>query len=1101
MESSFIQGTFIKDNACIEVVGTELSGYKYKFIKSLEDEKEDYTGYLPVFIMDYSWSMINSKSALSVTESSKNVCKDLFEKGCKEILLIYFGRTAYSFVVNKDNYQTDIDCVLKIYFQNPDLYNKSGKFQIDATVPSLGFNEMLNYLSTCKKEYSKVSITFMTDGQFNIYDCLHYEKEWAIISNKMNSICDFTINCIGYQNDYLRNIKSMKDAFDKYKVPFSYLTIKDPKEIQKSMENIYEELNFYNIPKIQLDENLCLSQYNCIYSFKKLFVEIESIDIINEATLNKCISEDWIKMVILFEIEIGLKEIETMSKFKTISNLCESQQLKNDRYKELVIELIPYFNEMHKKYFELKGKYKSIKSRNIYAWKSLFEKMTSFSKLFSDIQILISDDLNEKKAFEIATKISVSDRHMRTLQRRKITNEINKVTKDFDIKINNNDPLILECFFPDKNQKISKKMDSKLEHLNEYFTCAFSLDEWENMLETCLGIPFKYNWKESDDWTPSRAFIEFVSASSFISMEGYSEMQLIFGCYNSSPEHEKLYGKDSQYIKSAHDKGNAFIPVAIDPFFIVKLNLIKERLGHMLAGSSLAFRNGHILIYVAILRKCFDQLLNTNTEKLRHIIMLLLNTFKLLANRLNVIYDKDNTPILIETILYNIVIGNTAPYLFSGSWDTIVFCLISSETQFNKALEIYNKERADNITIMDFKKRIWEMILRFLLIAKFKKREMWEDSKTWDLLDSKIIEEKLKEEGIDSLTNYLMSVDKVISKPEKINNDLVRLRESKSIKLFKLVIFWADSLNDSVWDNFNKSYLPMKLKENESEMILSKHFSNDQLIDYYNYWTYWECYAYGTKDCFPMRTTINEISRIVSNNINRKFSEDLSGILADIKELKEYKEKSYEARYLPMTFTLNQQNLINNLFIMIYTKQINEEEFKINIKHQLGKHYSEMIDEVFMIDKIDVLHNLYEYCKTRKHSIIIKNDSKLPFSCPANPSSPYFLQSMTDNEFMQYYEPLGFRSNTKKYYEWIFDFHPYMSSKLTSFNDEDSFTKEIINYVNSNRCTNERNLKHFESEIKHFYNQFKNESNDTISTSPIKIEHTLPQKNSNYYYK
>ena len=1058
------QGTFIKDNVLIEVIGTENS-YRYKWIKEVnpaEQKTIDYDSFLPVFIIDYSWSMVNSQSARPATDAIKIVCKSLFEKSFTRVLLVFFGETAHAFCVTPTNVNNAIDDILKDYFTDASLHGRNGKFKACATIPTSGFIEAHEYIK--KSSSQNVFISFLTDGEFSSGSI----NDWNNIFRKLKSCGKkMTISCIGYQNDYLKNIKLMKDCSDKAGIELIYTTIQNPSEIQKTLSETIEQFDVITTPKINLSDTVVLGQDDCIYSNQKLFYNLEPKDILTEGIKNTGVTVDWLMRCITFEIHIGIKENDILNKLGI-----KSVNLKG-QYKNIVIELVPYFAFIQKKYLELKSEYKSLKSRNIPIWKALYERIESFSKLFRDMQIVISDELNEKKAFEITTKInqSISSRHMRSLQRRKIANDMNKKGDNYIITIECESPLVIKCHSTlsnDENES-KKDMDSTLEQLKSYYTCTYSMDDWSDMLNTCIGCPIQYKWKEGDDWAASKSNIEEVSIASFISIDGYNEMQNIFGGIDKIPDHEKLYGS-SKYIPSAHDRGNAFVPIATDPFFINKLQLIKERLGHMISGSSLGFRNGHILFYVAVIKQCFKQLLDNNTEKLRHCIMLLLNTFKILSNKISVIKDKSDTALTKSDILFNIACGNTAPYLFNGPYECVMFTLISSNITFQMALDKYNAEKNLNIDINSFKKLIWEMILRQLLIAAFKKQESWEDFNSWGLINKQEIEVKLKEEGQNAIIKYLLNENTVLAIPDNFKDKLNRIRDTKLIKVFKLFVSWADKLNDSIWDKFNRTFMP--LPEVANTNILATHFSNNDIIDNYNYWTYWECYAYGQKECYPMRSH-SEISKIVANNINRKYGEDITDILADINEFIAFKNRRYETRYLPVILAKQQSDAVNTLFIEVYNKKVDENQFKAIIKEILGNHYSEQIESVIKNDNLDVLKNLFAYCQKKQHQITIKIDSKLPYSCPGNTSSPYFLQEMTENEFLQYYKPTGCGWSTKKYSIWVNDLHPYMVSSLQESNDMKEFIDRVIAHAGTFRSIDNLEIDRYAKECIYFYNKFK----------------------------
>lgn len=131
------------------------------------------------------------------------------------------------------------------------------------------------------------------------------------------------------------------------------------------------------------------------------------------------------------------------------------------------------------------------------------------------------------------------------------------------------------------------------------------------------------------------------------------------------------------------------------------------------------------------------------------------------------------------------------------------------------------------------------------------------------------------------------------------------------------------------------------------------------------------------------------------------------------------------------------------------------------------------LDKVMDEDKIDVLKNLFEHRRRIKNTLIIKSKSHLPYSCPANVSSPLFLHYLTDNQFSDYYKPLGFGWSSKKYRDWCDDLHVFMIENLDCVNNEDYFIKKVINHINSYRSVNQRDLNHYEDEIRYFYNKFK----------------------------
>jgi len=628
----FVQGSFIKDNALVTVVGSN-NGYKYHYSKCLKEKKGiDTKQIIPTVILDLSGSMYNSKSAVPALESTRSICEELFNSGFEKVLAILFGNNAICLELSSDN------CSSKLSQYH--MHSSYLPWDSNQTRPTEAFKRMHEYFS--KNKFSQSFVIFLTDGEFNGMNDYQYQYEWKQICNDLSKLnMQFQLNSIGYQNDNLNNIKSMKKSFDSVNIPFTYKTIVNSSEIEKTMKECLLDLNLESIDRVCFDDQVLL-EGDDIYSSKRYFDKLEPIDVLKQNTENKGVSQEWIMDVIDFEISLGLMRTRAMKKLKDATGLLKNQ---TEEYRKIFGDLVPYYNNIQKRYMELRTQYRSIKSRDIPVWKSLLDEIDDFNKLMRDVQSLISEQLNEKRSFEISTKItnSVSSRHLRTLQRRKVYNEQQHGKQNtVNIKVISEEPLKLECEF-ESGKILRRDLTSSLKELNSVYTCMYTIDQWDTMLNTVIGIPIQYKWKETDDWSPAKSFIEDISSSNFISMEGYREMQSIFGNI-LTPEHQLLYG-NQKYVKSEHDQVNALIPVATDPFFLEKVSMVKERLGHMVAGSSLTFSNRHILFYVAVLRQCFNQLLSNNTEKMRGITLLLLNTFRLLTDKMNTIFDKAQKPL------------------------------------------------------------------------------------------------------------------------------------------------------------------------------------------------------------------------------------------------------------------------------------------------------------------------------------------------------------------------------------------------------------------------------------------------------------------------
>lgn len=1046
--ADFIQGSFESKSNQILVSGNK-SGYKY--IWKNKSENINQVNILPVLIMDYSASMVSSNSINPVRESLINICDKLFKKPnliISDIILIFFGTTAHQITCNKSNYNSEINKLTDNYNNNQTehLFSRNG------TDPTTAF-ELLTKLNP-DPNYIIYSI-FMTDGAFNGKTEYQYESSWSNISKNLYSKKNKTIiNTIGYQNDSVKNIKTMVNLFGKNNIPVVYTTIKSPNQISQTMVNYLEDLDSLIIPQFKFLDNIIFNLGEPIYSESKLFDILSPNYDLDTRSKSYGVPESYLLDLILFEIQIGLYEA------KLSENISQIQKSENptEKYKKLIQDLVPYFSKIQKKYLKYKNKFKSIKSRNIPEFKSLYSAIDNLSSLFRSAQNLISAELDEKKQFEIQTKLTglISSRHQRSLQRRRIQNELNQQEIILNITIKTPDPLTLAY-----NSEI-KIINSKLSDLNNYYSCFYSQDSWEDLLNTIFGIPIQYSWKENDDYAASRTYIELISTSNFISESGYSEIQNLFG----KLDHDKLYG-DTKYLKSAHDCVNSYIPVATDPYFISKFDLIKSRLGHMMAGSNLGFVNRHILFYVAVIKQAFNQLLDNNHEKLRHIIILLLNSFRILTDHKSCIFTKDGVALSKSEIIYNIAIGNTVPYLFASGFESVIYLITANKSDLDIANGKYNTNN-NILAQQDFIKLLWRMVFRHLVIYISETKNTWENPATWNIPDEATIKIKLLSEGTQALPKYLLSDKSVLNIPDIIQSEISQTLDSKLIKLFKKFMEFNNYFSDNFWSDFNKNYLPVLTEKYISEIKPVIYISEPEFRDII-YWSHWEFLVFGNKEIYPLRDHF-EISKSVANIINHKYSKDLTDILADIQEYQIFKSRQYETRYLPIPFAESEINKLNILFDKIFCKNISEPDFKNNIRELLGAYTCKQLDETLTKDNLDILKNLYGFCQLNSNKILLKSDSKLPYSCPSHATSPYFLQVLSEKKFLEYYHPLGLGWANKKYRDWVNDLHPYMVTKIRLLNNIEEFVQDILNHIKNFNLDYSSRV----SEIREFYIKFKN---------------------------
>jgi hypothetical protein len=147
---------------------------------------------------------------------------------------------------------------------------------------------------------------------------------------------------------------------------------------------------------------------------------------------------------------------------------------------------------------------------------------------------------------------------------------------------------------------------------------------------------------------------------------------------------------------------NAIIPIATDPYFLSKINLVKDYIGFMVAGSSLAFANRHINIYIPVIKECLDTLTKGESEKVDNLLRLLLNTYRLLLTKLNIIYDIKQKPLSKDQIIYEVSMGNTPTSYFSTPYETAIICMSIHPDAYYKALETYNKKAKTTLKIEEY---------------------------------------------------------------------------------------------------------------------------------------------------------------------------------------------------------------------------------------------------------------------------------------------------------------------------------------------------------------------------------------------------------------
>lgn len=1036
MENNIINGYFNINNNKVKVQGFN---NKYKYVCDVIDTQNNKSNLLPIFIMDYSYSMIgvNSKTATTSLKSSlKNILNDT-----NKAQIIFFGKNSHLVTVDKNNYDTMIDSVLLDYNDSVNEFRTKGKFSGDGTNPLSAFKLFLENNNV--SDGNEYHIILLTDGEFSKLTDMTYSTGWNIIGEGIKQLNKHTkINIIGFKNDSIKNIQEMKVSFDKHNIDLTYNTLTKSEEISQTFHDIVNSMEVLQVPKMTINNHEFIEGQS-IYTVDKIYDNLVDEHI---PDMTNGLSKEWINDIIKLDIDIGFKINDICKKINLISNTPFDTH--KDQYNELWKNVYEYYNIVQKKYIGLQQQYASLKTRSICYWTDLKTQMADITKLLNDVQLLNNSTLSEKKSFEKATNIKMSKKHMRQLERRKFKNTQN-TNNNNNTNNNTNDNTNNDIVIEQKDDNVQLVCGSKnisiksdLNTLNDTYTCFYSMSDWTDNINSVFCIPIAYKWKGGDDWNPSHAKIDNISISQYISLEAYHDLQ---NTYNNVviPEHNDLYGKQN-YVRSSDIQCNAVLPIATDPFFFVKSQSVKEQLAHMITGSSLTHRTSHILIYVAALKYCFNIYVQACTEKMENIIVLLINTFKLLASTNPFVFDKERNQFSMQDIIYNIAIGNTAPYLFSDPWITIMCMMTVNQQALNGALMEYRKIDGD-CDMTKFKIQIWRMIFRFMMT--FKEDESIQNiftPKNFNLLSNTELLDKQKQ-GIDNIEQYMLTSDKIINKQSGYLNKQIDNIFNNKKQLLKTLINFTEVVNETV-NIFNTSFIFNKMDVKDTP--ISEYFTDEIIKDIF-YWGVLELGCYGNKNCYPIRCK-DLICKEVINRVNTKYDRILQDIFNKSEEYKIFRQRMNESNNFPLTFTNKQMIDVNELFRKIQYDNLSCDDFEIGMYGTMGELFKKMCDEA-KNNKLDVCLNLYNYVKNTgtPYKLVIKTN-RLPYSAPSYVRSPYFLQKLNDEEFMAYFKPLGIYKDSRQLYKhWTHDLHNYMYANVRTC-DKTKFVDNVCKYITQN---------------------------------------------------
>jgi hypothetical protein len=1019
-------------NGLFRVITDDVGYYQYKLTDIIDEEsiKQNALDNSSVsIIQDFSWSMKLSNSDKSAYIALISTCTSLFDNGFKTIRIALFGGDTYMIEVSREDYEKKIQEGLDNYLDIDRHTLCKAKFDIRYTRPDIAFHNIIES-STKKNNY----VIFMTDGVFNGKDRYHYEREWKRQTREIKkSEQNYQFMVIGYQNDSLEQIQSMDSTFREADIKLQYVTIAHPDEIKNSMElyasQVIERVN--GSVEITLgDHNVNIRKGETFYTTHKIKGMMEPIDYL-ESFIEKGVTLEWIKEVYNHRLQMMI-----------FLNNCRNELAEGANMMDVFEKMVKYQNIILKNYMRLRSKVKGIKSRKIQPWRDFISEHHEYLTFMRFIQYGCSDDLTEKKKYEIKTNMQnqMATKHILSIQRRVEKNKGNVHEVEFNADVNEGENKI--TFTSMKNGEIidvsTSDMKCDISDLNDAYSCFFTAEDWSELLPSLMGIPIKYIWKENDDWNPSISNIEHVNESTYISDDGYSELQDIFsmqyGTSYDEIDHKILFG-DKLYISDQLTKMNFYIPLAIEPNFIKKSQLIMERLALTITGSSYGSASRHINFYIAVIKQAIKQYINNPSGKAMKNIALLLYTYKVLFDKFTGVYDIDNSVMKRDVIIYNIGRGETSRTYFDSAYHVACLLTISDMKDIKDGLKLYNREYCSNLSIDEWICRLWKMVYRAFIIESFNSSYMndWTEPETWGLTDRdevyKIVSELETSKVMEHVEKHMMTNDKLTEQPEVVESSINKFYNSLITNVYNVFGTIDKELKESKYFyNVSSNPLgPFDLSKIRKPQVLEAEMK--QII--FN--TFWECELYGQKDCYPYREHDAIKSQIVSR-INTKYGDVIRVAVKNGEEYHAFIERDTECEYLPSVFTQKQTKALNKLFINTYGGEYKKEEFVEKINGILDEYTKNGIKHA--IERgVDPLENLYEYCKRTKNRIIIK-DNGLPESAPSNPTSPKFLQYLSNEEFNAYFKPLGFGWQGKKYRCWIDDLHPFMKHNVQLWDRE-----------------------------------------------------------------
>lgn len=983
-------------------------------------------------IQDFSWSMKTSNSSEKAYNALLSACNKLFKNYHNVIHIILFGGTSCFLEVNKNNYISKIDSVMGNYNEIINHIDCNCKFNITSTRPDIALNLAVQNMSKNKKQH----IMFMTDGSFSEHD-ESYANEWKKLSNEISKCHKdkkITILTIGYENDDLHQMKELHKEITRnnFFIDFRYKTVSKSLDIFDAVMSYVTHIIKLDNSAINLSNGKNILPGTSIYCNKAFTNNSTKTKMFERMSDLYGVSIEWLKNLFLTRIDLGIltNNVRSSIMFNLNLNTIECALKSKDI--------------ISKQFYCLKKEIHGEHNKFILPWIEFMEEYNVYLALINYIIETYCNKVTDKKVFEIETNFKdESFKYILPLNGRII--KMNERDTIYVTRWTSHQTINLDIVSCNKIKKIKQKMTISRDKLNEYFECFVSKNRWDDLLDSLIGIPIGYNYNSNDNELPSESNVRVVNTNEFISDNGY------FDACDMYNDQIKWGGTlNDEHIPTNIKHMNTYVPLAVDPFFLNKINIVRERLSLILTNSIYNYVPKYINFYVAVIEQVLRQYFNNKGIRCLRILYILIHTFKILYNKEYKTSDR------IENI-YNISTGNTR--CFESVFHVACVIMVSKNSEINITRMGFNKVHGTELDYAEFNNRLWLMLYRAFVISNFK------DSIVDDWCNLSVWISEAHDKKSNAIESLLMSDDKLISIPNKLEKNTLDVLKSTFNDVFVLLFTINSELKRMNYFKKAISNPVMESVENINNYVDITCKDKFEITHH----TLWECKLYGVDKCYPIRL-FDEIRPQIVSKINENNLTKIRERVSKISKFRQLEDRILETKYFPAVFKQPQVDELNALFLKVYSKEISRNTFTKKIKSMFDQFILKGIN-IATLNGFNVIDNLYNHCMQKVNVLILKKNG-LPFSAPAIPTSPKFLQVLSDNEFRKYFEPLGME-NGKDETMWINNFHNFML-KYKYLKENDFVKLTIVNSENNVKLLSGSDKQHFQNYIRMYYGFINN---------------------------